>query len=110
MLIISGCATSTDRCVNYSISSNNEAWSPTHFYQKESNLIIEIPKTINSDFAPELEIEDTEFDQPYKVSYTYDEVAHQYTLKDNYDKYIMYRTTPDGLAKDKVYISCNRKK
>lgn len=108
-IILTGCATtqSANRCVTYTIRGDrNIAWYPTRFLQKDNNLIIEIPSTSN--YVPMLAIIDTEFDQRIKVDYTFDVATHSYIVRDNYDKYILYRDSFDGVINDKIYITCNR--
>jgi hypothetical protein len=108
-----GCATEqlTDRCQKYVISSGNYSWRPVKFYQSKSSqnrLYIEIPKTVQ--YIPKLEVIDTEFDQPYKIDYTYDELTHRFSVEDNHDQYLLYRKSYDSLEKEEVYITCNRYK
>ena len=109
--VLAGCAASqmANRCQTYTISGDNVDWSPTKFYQStesENLLYIEIPKTIK--YPPTIEIVDSEFDQPYTVDYSFDKATHRFKVTDNYDKYLMYREDPDGLEKNKIYITCNR--
>jgi len=111
VVILAGCATNKigDRCTSYTISGDSVDWLPTKFYQsKESDnlLYIEIPKTIK--YLPIIEVVDTEFDQPYKIDYSFDSTMHRFKVTDNYNLYLMYREDPDGLEKNKVYIACNR--
>jgi hypothetical protein len=108
-----GCATGqlTDRCQKYIISSGSYPWRPVKFYQSKSSqnrLYIEIPKTVQ--YIPKLEVIDTEFDQPYKIDYTYDELTHRYSVEDNHDQYLLYRKSYDGLEKEEIYIKCDRYK
>lgn len=110
---VTSCATEqlTDRCQKYIISSNSYAWGPMKFYQSESSqnrLYIEIPKTAR--YIPKLEVMDTEFDQPYKIDYTYDDLTHRFSVEDNHDQYLLYRETYDSIEKDQIYITCNRYK
>jgi hypothetical protein len=107
-----GCATNgvANRCLTYTVSGDHVDWSPTKFYQsKESEnlLYIEIPKTIK--YLPTIEVVDTEFDQPYKIDYSFDKTTHRFKVADNHDEYLMYREDPDGLEKNKIYITCNRR-
>lgn len=108
-LLLNGCASHTfhsDQCVTYTISGASVDWKPTNFYQEESSLYIEIPPTV--DYVPTLEVIDPEFDQRYKVHYSYDENTHQFKVKDNYDEYILERKDADEITTDRVYIKCNR--
>jgi len=106
-----GCATEqiSDRCQRYNISGDNVTWKPIKFSQSESAqniLYIEIPKTAN--YIPKLEVVDVEFDQPYKIDYTFNNQTHRFEVEDNHDQYLLYRETYDGMEKEKVYLTCNR--
>lgn len=108
---LSACATRnvSNKCLTYTLTGDiNSQWAPTKFYQVESMniLYIEIPKTVY--YIPTLEVIDTEFNQPYTVEYNFDNDRHQFKVRDNYDKYLLYRSSADGLEQDKVYISCDR--
>lgn len=108
---ISGCATTqvSDRCLSYTISGGDYPWRPTNFYRTESNqnrLYIQIPQSAR--YIPQLEVIDTEFDQPYKIDYTFDSLTHRFSVEDNHDQYLLYRKTYDELEKEEVYITCNR--
>lgn len=108
-----GCASTeiANRCLSYTISGDSVNWRPTKFYQSESSqnlLYIQIPATVA--YVPKVEIVDQEFDQPYKIDYTFNNITHQFKVEDNHDEYLLYRETYDGLHKDKVYITCNRSK
>lgn len=110
-ILLTACATTqlSDRCKSYTISGDDVAWKPTKFYQSKSSqniLYIEIPDTVR--YYPKLEVIDTEFDQPYKTDYSFDPLTHRFKVTDNYDKYLLYRDSSDGLEKEKVYITCNR--
>jgi poly(3-hydroxyalkanoate) synthetase len=109
--LLFGCATEqiSNRCQRYVTSGENVDWKPIKFYQSESSqniLYIEIPKTAN--YIPKLEVIDTEFDQPYKIDYTFDNTTHRFKVEDNHDQYLLYRETYDGIQKDSVYVACDR--
>lgn len=111
IVVMVGCATHkvANRCLSYTIGGDSVDWSPTKFYQsRESDnlLYIEIPETIK--FLPIIEVVDTEFDQPYKIGYSFDNSTHRFKVADNYNQYLMYREGPDCLEKNKIYITCNR--
>lgn len=108
-LFLMGCATvNSKRCLSYTVSGDNVAWSPTHFYQVGDDLQIELP--FNTKNIPVVKTIDTEFDQTYPISYTYDELTNMLTVEDNYDKYLLERRSADTLSADTVYITCNRSK
>ncbi|MCC2644927.1 MAG: hypothetical protein K0R94_705 [Burkholderiales bacterium] len=107
------CATQqlTNKCQKYVISGGNYPWGPVKFYQSESGqnrLYIEISKTAR--YIPELEVIDTEFDQPYKIDYTFDDLTHRFNVEDNHDKYLLYRDSYDSIEKNEIYITCDRYK
>lgn len=111
LLMLNGCATPqiSNKCETYTLTGDiGSQWTPTKFYQAESAniLYIEIPKTAY--YIPTLEVIDTEFNQPYKVEYTFDNNTYKFKVRDNYDTYLLYRSSADGLEQDKVYITCNR--
>ncbi len=109
LMLLSSCATmkTSNKCLTYTTSgSTAQEWSPTKYYQTESKLIMQLPDHVR--YLPTLEVVDVEFDQPYKVDYTYDSITHRITVDDNYDKYILSRKDNDELSADKVYIRCNR--
>lgn len=109
-LLVLGCSTTTkyDYCISYTTSYSNVAWKPVTYYQKNGNLLIQLPKTINPNFIPEVKILDSEFNQEYKIASQYDESNNRIIVRDNYDKYVLSRKSPDELTVDKVYITCNR--
>ena len=107
-ILFSGCATEqmSNRCVTYTTSGDTSvSWAPIEYYQAESMLYIEIPKTAN--YIPSLEIIDTEFDQRYKVDYTFDKDTYKFKIQDNYNEYMLYRDSYDEIEHDRVYIKCN---
>ncbi len=111
VIFITGCATQhiSERCQSYSISGGSYPWAPTKFYQSESNqnqLYIEIPKTVS--YIPKLEVVDTEFDQPYKIDYTFDNKTYRFKVEDNHEEYLLYRHSYDGFQREEIYITCNR--
>jgi len=108
VLLFSGCATEqiANRCLTYTTSGDTSvSWAPIEYYQSESMLYIEIPKTAN--YIPSLEIIDTEFDQRYKVDYSFDNKTYKFKVKDNFAKYLLYRDSYDEITHNRVYITCN---
>lgn len=109
-VLLMGCATTkvSNRCLTYTIHGDDVSWKPIKFYQNTTNqLFIEIPRTTN--YIPNLEVVDTEFDQPYKINYSFDKTTYRFRVEDNHDEYLLYRASPDGVERDNVYISCNHK-
>ena len=107
--LVSGCAAmkTSDRCLTYTTSgATGEEWAPTKYYQTESKLIIQLPAYVR--YTPTVEVVDKEFDQSYKIDYTYDPETHRIQVEDNYDEYVLTRKEYDELSADKVYIRCNR--
>lgn len=97
-----------DHCVDYTTSYSTLPFKPITYYQRDGNLLMQLPTTIDPDFVPEVQIMDKEFDQPYKIDSYFEESSSRLIVKDNYDEYILSRKSPDELTIDKIYVTCNR--
>jgi hypothetical protein len=110
-LLAGGCASVkvSDRCLTYSASGDTSvSWAPIEYYQAESPDMLYIAISKTSNYIPSLEIIDTEYNQPYKVDYTFDNNTYMFKVKDNYDEYLLYRDSYDGIEHDRIYVRCNR--
>ena len=112
IVVLSSCTTvpvlETDRCMSYITSGDNVEWTPVKYYQSynDNSLYIQFaPYVVN---IPELQVQDGDFDTPDGVAYTYNSKTHTIKVRDNYNKYILSRVSPNNTDLKQVFIQCNR--